>query len=113
MNATLLPLPGLPDVKPGDDLPQLITRGLETAGLALQDGDVIAVAQKIVSKAEGRQVALDTVTPTAEAEALAQETGKDPRLVTLILQESRSVVRGSLYILELEIFGRKIWGVSC
>ena len=93
MSATLLPLPGLPDVKPGDNLPQLISHGLTAAGLTLQDGDVIAVAQKIVSKAEGRQVALDTVTPTAEAEVLAQETGKDPRLVTLILQESRSVVR--------------------
>ena len=93
MSATLLPLPGLPDVKPGDSLPQLISHGLAAAGLTLQDGDVIAVAQKIVSKAEGRQVALDTITPTAEAEVLAQETGKDPRLVTLILQESRSVVR--------------------
>ena len=93
MSATLLPLPGLPDIKPGDNLPQLIGHGLAAAGLTLQDGDVIAVAQKIVSKAEGRQVALNSVTPTAEAEALAEETGKDPRLVTLILQESRSVVR--------------------
>ena len=93
MSATLLPLPGLPDIKPGDNLSQLIGHGLAAAGLTLQDGDVIAVAQKIVSKAEGRQVALNSVTPTAEAEALAEETGKDPRLVTLILQESRSVVR--------------------
>ena len=93
MSAALLPLPAIPDVKPGDDLPQLIGQGLKAAGLALRHGDVIAVAQKIVSKAEGRQVALDTITPTAEAEALAEETGKDPRLVTLILQESRAVVR--------------------
>ena len=69
MSAALLPLPAIPDVKPGDDLPQLIGQGLEAAGLALRHGDVIAVAQKIVSKAEGRQVALDTITPTAEAEA--------------------------------------------
>ena len=67
MSATLLPLPGLPDIKPGDNLPQLISHGLTAAGLTLQDGDVIAVAQKIVSKAEGRQVALNSVTPTAEA----------------------------------------------
>lgn len=93
MTATLLPLKGFPDVQAGDDLGELIDDALILNGLTLADGDVIAIAQKVVSKAEGRQVALATVTPTAEAEALAEETGKDPRLVTLILQESTTIVR--------------------
>ena len=58
-------LPGLPMVQPGDDLAALIEAGLARAGLALQPGDVLVLAQKIVSKAEGRAVALDSVVPSA------------------------------------------------
>lgn len=101
MTLTLTPLPGLPLVRPGDHLPGLILAGLERAGLRLQAGDVIVLAQKIVSKAEGRLVNLDTVQPSPQADDLATQSGKDPRLVELILRESREVLRvrpGSLIV---------------
>ncbi len=78
-------------VRAGDDLAALIVAALD--GKELRSGDVLVVAQKIVSKAEGRTVDLATVTPSAEAEALAAEVGKDPRLVEVILGESVRVVR--------------------
>jgi coenzyme F420-0:L-glutamate ligase/coenzyme F420-1:gamma-L-glutamate ligase len=80
-------------VNPGDDLAAIIVEALRDAGLTLKDGDIICVAQKIVSKAEGRQVPLASVTPSTEATALAAETDKDPRLVELILRESSEVMR--------------------
>jgi len=86
-------LPGLPMVRPGDDLAALIEGGLARAGLSLQPGDVLVLAQKIVSKAEGRLVRLADVTPGPEAQALGAETDKDPRLVQLILDESTEVMR--------------------
>jgi coenzyme F420-0:L-glutamate ligase / coenzyme F420-1:gamma-L-glutamate ligase len=89
----LLALPGIPLVRPGDDLAALILEALDACGENLRDGDVLVVAQKIVSKAEGRIVDLGTVQPSARALALATETGKDPRLVELILAESEEVVR--------------------
>lgn len=89
-------LPGIPLIQPGDDLPALIARAAEAAGLALADGDVIVIAQKVVSKAEGRIVCLAGVTPTAEADELAARTGRDARLCQLYLDESAAVteVRG-------------------
>ncbi|QOJ30937.1 MAG: coenzyme F420-0:L-glutamate ligase [Gammaproteobacteria bacterium] len=90
---SLTPLPGLPAIRPGDDLASLIAAALDHAGLVLADGDVLAVTQKIVSKAEGRLRRLADVQPSAGAQALAVETRKDPRLVELILQESREVLR--------------------
>lgn len=89
----LLALPGFPLVQPGDDLAALIVAALGRAGRALSDRDVLVVAQKIVSKAEGRIVDLATVTPSPRAVALAAEVGKDPRIVELILSESTRVVR--------------------
>ena len=86
-------LPGIPLVQRGDDLATLIKDGLDRAGLDLAKGDVLIIAQKIVSKAEGRLVRLGTVTPSAEAKRLAASTGKDPRLVETILAESSEVVR--------------------
>jgi coenzyme F420-0:L-glutamate ligase/coenzyme F420-1:gamma-L-glutamate ligase len=80
-------------VRVGDDLSALIIAALDRAGRTFTDRDVLVVAQKIVSKAEGRMVDLATVTPTARAVALGQETGKDPRIVEVILSESRRVVR--------------------
>jgi coenzyme F420-0:L-glutamate ligase/coenzyme F420-1:gamma-L-glutamate ligase len=85
----LLAVPGLPMVQPGDDLAALIA---DRSG-PLQDRDVLVVAQKIVSKAEGRSIDLATITPSARAVALAEEVGKDPRLVEVILSESTRVVR--------------------
>lgn len=90
---SLTPLPGLPPIRPGDDLAALIAAALERAGLVLADGDVLAVTQKIVSKAEGRLRQLADVQPSARAQALAAETRKDPRLVELILQESQAILR--------------------
>ena len=92
-NLFLTALPGIPDVRSGDDVATLLLQALGRAGLALRDGDVIAIAQKIISKAEGRQVRLADVTPSARAEALAAAVGKDARLVELILRESTAVSR--------------------
>jgi len=86
-------LPGMPLVQPGDDLAALIVAGLDRANIALRAGDTLVVAQKIVSKAEGRYAALAAVEPSAEAKDLAEKTGKDARLVELILRESVRVVR--------------------
>ena len=90
-SVSLTALPGLPMVQAGDDLAALLQAGLASVGSA--PGDVLAVAQKIVSKAEGRSVRLADVTPSPAARALAEETGKDPALVELILSESVRVVR--------------------
>lgn len=89
----LTALAGLPLFATGDDLVAAIGDGLGRAGLTLQDGDVLVIAQKIVSKVEGRLVDLADVTPGAEALALAPKVDKDPRLVELILSESTEVVR--------------------
>lgn len=93
MTLTITPLPGLPVVKPGDDLAELIADGLDRAHLDLDDGDILVIAQKIISKSEGRFVELSTVTPSARSEQLAEMTGKDARLVELVLKESISVLR--------------------
>jgi coenzyme F420-0:L-glutamate ligase/coenzyme F420-1:gamma-L-glutamate ligase len=88
----VIPLIGLPEVREGDDVARMI---IEAAGgePGIRDGDVLVVTQKVVSKAEGRVVRLDSVTASPEAERLAAETEKDPRLVELILRESISIVR--------------------
>lgn len=80
-------------VAPGDDLASLLLAAIAAQDLVLDDGDVLVLAQKIVSKAEGRQVRLADVTASREAEVLAAETDKDPRIVQLILDESTEVVR--------------------
>lgn len=84
---------GFPMVRPGDNLGVLISATLEANNIELQDGDVLVVAQKVASKAEGRYAALADVTPSAQAMELAATTGKDPRLIELILSESARVVR--------------------
>jgi len=86
-------IPGIPEVESGDDLAQIILASLDRAQIHLEEGDILIVAQKVVSKAEGRLVALDTVTPSKEALALAQQVNKDPRKLEIILQESNRVVR--------------------
>ena len=98
----LTPLPGIPFVRQGDDLAAVILRGLARARVTLADGDILVVAQKVVSRAEGRLVDLRTVTPSAEAEALAAKVEKDPRLVELILQESNAVLRAVPGVLIVE-----------
>lgn len=98
----LIAVPGIPLVQPGDDLAGLIVSGMAAAGLALQDRDVVVIAQKIVSKVEGRFVNLATVVSSPRAETLAREVRKDPRLVELILSESRRVVRSGKDVLIAE-----------
>jgi len=93
MALTITPLPGFPLVQPGDDLTQLLLTSLDLAGIALTDGDILVLAQKVVSKAEGRLVNLAEVTPSSEAYRLSEQTDKDPRLLELILQESKQVLR--------------------
>ena len=93
MAVTLTPILDIPMVRPGDDLAGLMIAACERNALAPADGDVLVVAQKIVSKAEGRYVDLAKVKPSPRAVHLAAEVSKDPRLVEVILAESRRVVR--------------------
>ena len=89
----LTSLTGMPLVRPGDDLAALLRDGLGRAGIRLEVGDILAVTQKVVSKAEGRLVNLAEVQPSRDAGRLARESHKDPRLVEVILGESRKVLR--------------------
>lgn len=93
MTLTLTPLPHIPLVKAGDDIAELILTALERAGLPLQDGDILVLAQKIVSKSEGRLVNLTQVVPSQRALELAEQVEKDARLIELIIQESKSILR--------------------
>src|SRR5690606_38471283 len=86
-------LEGVPRVQPGQDLLPLILQAVEGAGLGWADGDIIVLAQKIVSKSEGRYVDVSTVQPSERARELAAIAQKDPRLVELILSESQEVLR--------------------
>ena len=90
---TLTAVPGLPLIQPGDDLPQLILDAIRSGGPALRTGDILVLAQKIVSKAENRLVHLPDLPVSPRAAGLADETGKDPHLVQAILDESREVLR--------------------
>ena len=90
---SILPIREIPLVKPGDDLSRLLLDALTANRLALQKGDILVLAQKIVSKAENRLVNLSEVVPSERALEMAAKTEKDPRMVELILQESREVLR--------------------
>ncbi|MGB7973538.1 MAG: coenzyme F420-0:L-glutamate ligase [Roseiarcus sp.] len=98
----VIALNGLPLVEAGDDLVKLIASGLKLNGLERRAQDVLVVAQKIISKAEGRMVDLATIRPSAQAIALATEVDKDPRLVEVILSESVRVVRARRNVLIVE-----------
>ena len=98
----VIALQGLPLIRAGDDLGELIASALKRNGVTPRAGDVLVVAQKIVSKAEGRVVDLATVEPSAKALALAAEVDKDPRLVEVILSESVRVVRARRGVLIVE-----------
>lgn len=92
---TLFPLLGLPDVQPGDDLVTHLLNAATCGGIGWLDGDVLVVAQKIVSKAEGRFASLDDVRASPRALELADICKKDPRLVEFVLRESTAVVRAA------------------
>ncbi len=99
---SIIPIPNLPLVTRGDDLTALLLDGLSNSGEKLADNDILVIAQKIVSKSEGNSVELNDVTPSREAQKLAEEVGKDPRIVHLILKESKRVVRKSRGVLITE-----------
>jgi coenzyme F420-0:L-glutamate ligase/coenzyme F420-1:gamma-L-glutamate ligase len=82
----------LPLIREGDDLGELILESLKRMGIALMDNDILVITEKVVSKAEGRLVKLEDVVPTERAVKLAEVSGKDPRIVELILRESKEVL---------------------
>jgi coenzyme F420-0:L-glutamate ligase / coenzyme F420-1:gamma-L-glutamate ligase len=90
---SLAALHGIPEVRAGDCLSALVLSALADNGYGLESGDILVVAQKIVSKAEGRCVRLDTVRPSPRAEQLAQSAQKDPRVMELLLGESTQILR--------------------
>jgi coenzyme F420-0:L-glutamate ligase/coenzyme F420-1:gamma-L-glutamate ligase len=90
---SLIAVPGIPAIRPGDDLARILGDALEAAGLRPRAQDVLVVTHKVVSKAEGRYVALAEVTPSPRARELAAATGKDAALVEVILSESRGILR--------------------
>jgi coenzyme F420-0:L-glutamate ligase/coenzyme F420-1:gamma-L-glutamate ligase len=90
---TLAALRGIPKVKPGDDLASILIAALAESGETLENGDILVVAQKIISKAEGRIVALEDIEPSPRAIELASKVDKDPRQIELVLRESREVVK--------------------
>jgi coenzyme F420-0:L-glutamate ligase/coenzyme F420-1:gamma-L-glutamate ligase len=90
---TLTPLTGIPLIQPGDSLVEHILVALESSQISLQSGDILVLAQKIVSKAEGRFVNISTITPSPQAEELAKQTDKDARFLELVLEESQEIMR--------------------
>ena len=98
----LVALAGIPKIQSGDDIAAICAQSLARTGLELRTGDVLVFAQKIISKAEGRQVDLSTIVPGPRAIELAAQVVKDPRLVELVLRESRRVVRTAKDVLIVE-----------
>ncbi len=90
---TILPVKGIPDIKKGDDLGKLILGKVEDQGDGFQQGDIAVISQKIVSKAEGRVLPLSKIIPSDFAKTIANETGKDPRQVEVVLRESKKIIR--------------------
>jgi coenzyme F420-0:L-glutamate ligase/coenzyme F420-1:gamma-L-glutamate ligase len=96
MPLTLTPLPSIPLIRPGDHLAEIVLKSLREAEISLQDGDILVLAQKIISKAENRLVNLAAITPRPAAQELAEKTGKDPRLAELLLRESAEILRARM-----------------
>lgn len=93
MSLTFQPITGIPLIHAGDDLAAIILASSISNGMDFKEGDILVLAQKIVSKAEGRMVNLEVVIPSTEAVRYAEITGKDPRFIELVLQESTEVLR--------------------
>ncbi len=89
----IIALPGLPEIVEGDDLPSLMVEAARRADLEIAERDIVVIAQKIVSKAEGRTIRLEGVEPSPFARRWAEEHGKDPAMVDVVLNESRRIVR--------------------
>jgi coenzyme F420-0:L-glutamate ligase/coenzyme F420-1:gamma-L-glutamate ligase len=97
---SLIPVESLPLVKAGDDISELIVKSCKSDGITIEENDIIVVAQKIVSKAENAVLSLSDVTPSKEAIELANQTGRDPRIVQVYLDEASEIlfVKGSMII---------------
>ena len=95
-------LEGFPLIKRGDNIAKIIVETVRRNGLEIEDGDIIVVAQKILSKAEGRIVNLKEVVPSEEAKEIAEKTGKGPKFVELVLRETKEVIKASREILLVE-----------
>ena len=93
MSLTLTPLQHIPLIRQGNDLADIVVKGLQENKIVLENDDILVFAQKIISKAEGRAVNLAMITPSSQALELGRQTDKDPRVVELILQESNVVLR--------------------
>ncbi|MES2562939.1 MAG: coenzyme F420-0:L-glutamate ligase [Pseudomonadota bacterium] len=99
---TLTALPDIPEIERGMALAPILVDAIDRAGLRLEEGDVLVIAQKIVSKAEGRRVRLSSVEPSQRTIALAASVGNDPRMVELMLRESHEVLRATRGVLIVE-----------
>ena len=93
MSIHLLPIPGIPAIQPDDDLGRILADAINESRMGVKPGDVLVLCQKIVSKAESRVVSLDSVTPSAFARSWAETHEKDPRIVELVLRETKRIVR--------------------
>jgi coenzyme F420-0:L-glutamate ligase/coenzyme F420-1:gamma-L-glutamate ligase len=89
----LFPVPNLPLVQPGDDIAALILEKLRSIEESVQPGDILVIAQKIVSKAEGRLVKIKEIAPGEQAKQVAEIVDKDPRVIQIILDDSREIIR--------------------
>ncbi|HEX9496654.1 MAG TPA: coenzyme F420-0:L-glutamate ligase [Candidatus Limnocylindria bacterium] len=101
-DVTLIPIDGLPEITPGDDLARLVIRALDASGRSFQKGDVLALAQKIVSKSEGRIRKLADVVPGPDALRMAAESGKDAKQLQVVLDETVRIVRWQRGVLIVE-----------
>jgi coenzyme F420-0:L-glutamate ligase/coenzyme F420-1:gamma-L-glutamate ligase len=88
-------VPGFPEIRKGFDLAKLTALAARGAKIAFEDGDILVVAQKVISKAEGRTVRLSTIRPSSQAIALAKKLSNDSRLIEVVLRESRRIVRSN------------------
>ena len=95
-------LEDFPLIKPGDDIAKIIVETARKNGLKLEDGDIIAIAQKIFSKAENRIVRLRNIVPSKKAEEIAKITGKSPKFAELVLRETKKIMKASREILLVE-----------
>lgn len=99
---TAVALENFPLIKPGDNLAKIIVEVAEKNGVKIEEGDVIVVAQKVFSKAEGRIVRLKDVAPSKRAEEIAEKTGKNPKFIELVLRETRKILKASRETLLVE-----------
>lgn len=99
---TAFALEDIPQINSGDNIAKIIIEASERNGLKLEDGDIIAIAQKVFSKAENRIVSLKDVVPSKKAEKIAKVTGKSPKFVELVLKETRSILKTSREVFLVE-----------